>query len=265
MIKQNLRLMCLISFFIFGFFIDANAKTNYKSLHTGHDIIAKYECGKQGYQAISKDGYGGYSYGKWQISTQRRNNLPSTFDFFLTYLKDNNHIYYVKLQNAGGYQAAYKGNSYFINTWKKLAKEKSFNKSYDQFLLKTQIIPVYMRMDKNGNKNFDMITSWASDDNAIQAALKSTIIQHGPGGAYKIFQNICFNKKDMTKEDFLKSLYTYRLNKYPQHKKRYHAEYNDLKNYLQSGKSSIKKKEKTVKIAKAKNPSFWDKLVKLFS
>ena len=29
--------------FILSFFIDANAKTNYESLHTGHDIIAKYE------------------------------------------------------------------------------------------------------------------------------------------------------------------------------------------------------------------------------
>ena len=59
----------------------------------------------------------------------------------------------------------------------------------------------------------------------------------------------------MTKEVFLKRLYTYRLNKYPQYKKRYNAEYNDLKAYLQSGKSNIEKEEKTVKIAKAKNQS----------
>ena len=123
-------------------------------------------------------------------------------------------------------------------------------------------------MDKNGNINFDKITTWASEDNAIQAAVKSTIIQHGQGGAYKIFQEVCFREKNFTKEKFLKKLYAYRLNKFPKHKRRYHAEYNDLQNYLLSGKSIIinVEKNKEVKVTKVKNPdSFWHKLVKMFS
>lgn len=268
MIKYNFWLCYSIILFLLIFPITTRAKTNYESLHTGHNIIAKYECGKQGYQAISKDGYGGYSYGKWQISTQRRNNLPSTFDFFLTYLKDKNYKYYDILIKAGGYEAAYAGNTYFIKVWKRIANQKSFRNSYDRFLLEKEIIPVYTRMDKNGNINFDKITTWASEDNAIQAAVKSTIIQHGQGGAYKIFQEVCFKEKNFTKEKFLKKLYAHRLNKFPKHKRRYHAEYNDLQNYLLSGKSIIinVEKNKEVKVTKVKNPdSFWHKLVKMFS
>jgi len=266
MIKQIFWLSYYITLVIFGNIVTVQAKTNYDALHTKHDIVAKYECGKLGYQAISKDGYGGYSYGKWQISTWRKNNLPSTFDFFLTYLKDNNYKYYDILIQAGGYRAAYAGNKNFINIWKKIATEKSFRNSYDNFLLKKEIIPVYIRMDKNGNSNFNKLTSWASEDNAIQAAVKSTIIQHGQGGAYKIFQSICFNKNILTKEKFLEKLYTYRKIKYPEYKARYNAEYDDLKNYLLSGQSIIKNKKEEVIVAKVKNPdTFWQKLVKLFS
>jgi len=265
MIRQKTLAFWCIAMSILCYISDVNAKTDFNALHTKHDIVAKYECGNLGYQAISKDGYGGYSYGKWQISTQRRNNLPSTFDFFLTYLKDKNTNYYSRLINAGGYEAAYKGNKYFISTWKQIAQQKSFQQAYDSFLLDTQIIPVYSRMDKNGNANFDKVTSWASEDNAIQAAVKSTIIQHGQGGAYKIFQEILFCNTDYTKESFLKKLYAYRSYKYPQYKRRYMAELHDLESYLESGESQIKPVE--VAVIKVKKPelSFLEKLVKLIS
>jgi len=267
MIKQKtFSILWCVAAIILCHVPQVNAKTNFDALHTKHDIVAKYECGKLGYQAISKDGYGGYSYGKWQISTQRRNNRPSTFDFFLTYLKDRNTNYYSKLMKAGGYQAAYKGNKYFISTWKNIATQKSFQNIYDSFLLDTQIIPVYSRMDKNGNTTFDKITTWASEDNAIQAAVKSTIIQHGMGGAYKIFQNISYSKVTYTKEVFLKKLYAYRSYKYPQYKVRYNAELRDLQGYLMSGKSRIRKtKVAEIKVKKPDHTSVLEKLAKLIS
>lgn len=267
MIKQKyFSIVCYVAASILCHVTQVNAKTNYDSLHTHHDIVAKYECGKQGYQAISKDGYGGYSYGKWQISTQRKNSKPSTFDFFLTYLKDRNTNYYMKLMNVGGYKAAYNGNKYFISTWKRIAQQKAFQNIYDSFLLDTQIIPVYSRMDKNGNVNFDKVTTWASEDNAIQAAIKSTIIQHGQGGAYKIFQNILFGKVYYTKESFLKKLYAYRSYKYPKCRDRYRKELRDLERYLVSGESRIKKtKIAEVKVKKPDSDSILDKLAKLIS
>ena len=266
MIKQIFWLGCCMAMSILSQTNQVEAKTNYDALHTKHDIVAKYECGNLGYQAISKDGYGGYSYGKWQISTWRKNNLPSTFDFFLTYLKDKNNKYYDVLMKAGGYKAAYAGNTNFIETWKRIAKKESFQNTYDKFLLEKEIIPVYSRMDKSGNINLDKLTTWASEYNAIQAAIKSTIIQHGQGGAYKIFQRICSDKNTLTKEVFLKELYAHRKIKYPEYKARYNAEYDDLKDFLHSHEAAIKTQKEIVKVAKVKKPEyFWDKLVKLFS
>lgn len=263
MINKTTLVLCYVAAIILSHITCVNAKTNFDNLHTKHDVVAKYECGDMGYQAISKDGYGGYSYGKWQISTQRKNGKPSTFDFFLTYLKDKDSNYYKDLTAAGGYKAAYIGAKRFIVVWKHVAKKNDFQKLYDSFLLDTQIIPVYTRMDKNGSVSFDKLTTWASEDNAIQAAVKSTIIQHGQGGAYKIFQNIVSRVKG--KKDFLKKLYAYRTYKYPQYKVRYNAEYKDLETFLISGKSVIHKDIKIVMKVKKPGKKVSEKLVKLVS
>jgi len=260
MINKHFLALCCVAMISLGHITCVNAKTNFDNLHTKHDVVAKYECGDMGYQAISKDGYGGYSYGKWQISTQRKNGKPSTFDFFLTYLKENsNNNYYKDLNDAGGYKAAYMGTKRFTSVWRRIAGEKNFQRIYDKFLLDTQIIPVYIRMDKNGSNNFDILTTWASEDNAIQAAVKSTIIQHGQGGAYKIFQNILTRMS--SKKEFLKKLYAYRIYKYPQYKKRYNAEYKDLETYLISGKSKIHKDIKVVMKVKKPGKKVLEKLV----
>lgn len=268
MIKNKIWLCCYLTTLLLSQITPAEAKTNYDALHTKHDIVAKYECGKLGYQAISRDSYGGYSYGKWQISTKRINGKPSTFDFFLNYLKDNDKNIYIKLIKAGGYQAAFKGNENFIKTWKSLAKIESFKVVYDKFLLDTQIIPVYTRMDKSGNEKLDKITTWASENNAIQAALKSTIIQHGTGGAYKIFVNVLNMSKDINKDTFIENLYTYRKIHYPKYKTRYNSECKDIIAYLHSEETNkeVVKKDKIVIAAKTgKTLSWWDKLKKLIS
>lgn len=219
-----------------------NAKTNYNALHNNHEIIAKYEDGGKGYQAISKDNYGGYSYGKWQLSTNRKNNKPSTFDFFLKYAKENTPFIYNALEKAGGQPAAYSGNKFFIKTWKVLANTKEFQQTYDDFILHTQIIPVYKRLDEN--KNLDTVTTWGSENNAIQAAIKSTIIQHGSGGAYGIIRNIMEINKPKTKEAFLNDLYKYRANRFPKYKNRYISEHKELKKYLASKESIISNVQK---------------------
>lgn len=240
MIKKILWLCLSLMMYILSHANIAEARTNFDNLHMDHEIVAKYEHGHKGYQAISKDSYGGYSYGKEQISTWRKNGKSSTFDFFIKYTKDNNYKIYEKLIRAGGYQAAYKGKKSFINTWEQLANQKSFQKTYDKFLLDTQIIPVYVRLDKNkNNHNIQRITGWASEDNAIQAAIKSIIIQHGQGGAYKMLLKIAMYNPHLTKAKFLESLYGHRMKSFPQYKKRYVSEYRDLKNYLTSGKSII--------------------------
>lgn len=233
------RVLSLTLFLILGNQNIAQAKTNYNALHTQHDIIAKRECGTKGYQAISKDNYGGYSYGKWQLSTERRKNRPSTFDFFLKYTQENAPYIHDKLIKAGGQPAAYIGKPEFIETWKKLAERQDFQKIYEEFLLNTQIIPVYDRLDNLKDKRFDKVTTWGSTDNAIQAAIKSAIIQHGSGGAFGIIYNIMTIYNPTTKEQFLKKIYDYRKDRFPRYTNRYIAEYKDLNKYLSSGNSKI--------------------------
>lgn len=225
--------------------INAAAKTNYDALYTNHEIIAKYEHGGKGYGAVSKDCYGGYSYGKLQISTWRKNNKPSTFDFFMKYVQEHSPKTYHTLNSVGGQPAAFKGDKHFINTWKSLARKSDFRDLYDKFIHDTQIKPVYRRMDKSHNKRLDRVTSWSSTNNAIQAAIKSTIIQHGSGGAYKIISNIMNNINPETKEEFLSNIYRYRKKHYPQYAVRYNKEYRDLLAYLHSDKAIISIKQRT--------------------
>lgn len=218
---------------------EIEAKTNYSALHYNHDIIAKYENGGMGYKTISKDNYGGYSYGKWQISTERRNGKKSTFDFFMLFVEKNNYVLFKKLETAGGQEAAYRGDKKFIDTWNILAQDIKFQKLYDEFLLKEQIIPVYRRMDNANNIKLDAVTTWASSNNAIQAAIKSTIVQHGTGGAYGMIRNVMEIYNPKTKGEFLEKLYEYRAFRFPSYKNRYVSEYNDLFEYLNSNASKL--------------------------
>lgn len=204
----------------------AQAETNYSMLSNEHEVVAKYEHGGKGYSAISKDCVG-HSYGKWQISTKRVGGNKSTFDLFLVYLKQHNLHYYNELEKAGGYDNAYLGTETFKNTWKKVSKEQRFQKIYDEFILETQIKPAYKKFDTN--KKLDMVTTWGSTDMVVQAALHSIIIQHGIGGAYRLVINTIDRYKPSTPEDFVKSLYAYRTEKYSKYKTRYEREYADLK------------------------------------
>lgn len=202
------------------------AETNYSMLSNDHEVVAKYEHGGKGYSAISKDCVG-YSYGKWQISTKRVENHKSTFDLFLNYLKEHNISYYNELQKAGGYDNAYLGTENFKNAWKKISKQKDFQKIYEDFILETQIKPAYKNFDTN--KKLDNVTTWGSNDITVQAALHSIIIQHGIGGAYKIVNNTMTIYKPENPEDFIRCLYEYRSKKFSKYKSRYKREYADLK------------------------------------
>ena len=204
----------------------AQAETNYSMLSNEHEVVAKYEHGGKGYSAISKDCVG-HSYGKWQISTKRVGNNKSTFDLFLVYLKQHDLHYYNKLEKAGGYGNAYLGTENFKNTWKKISKQKDFQKIYEDFILETQIKPAYKNFDTN--KKLDNVTTWGSNDITVQAALHSIIIQHGIGGAYKIINNTMTIYKPENPEDFIRCLYEYRSKKFSKYKSRYKREYADLK------------------------------------
>lgn len=217
-----------------------DAKTDPEMLRSSaHEITAQYEHGGKGYSAIVKDNYGGYSYGKEQISTRRIGKAPSTFDAFMKYLKGKDVSMYKTLEKAGGWDSAFKGTQTFKNTWLKLANRADFQEIYNDFILDTQILPVYTRMDQATSVDLDKITTWGSQNSAVQAAIRSIIIQHGRSGAFNMIKNVVKKDNPKTMNDFINDLYTYRSKKFPDYKNRYTAEKNDLIAYLNSGKANI--------------------------
>lgn len=218
----------------------SEAKTDFNKLHLNHEIVNKYEHGGKGNASVNKDNYGGYSYGKNQISTERRNGKDSTFDFFLKFMREQDDTFATLFDLAGGWEAAYKGDPEFIDFWKTQCTKPEFNKLYDNFILSTQVAPTYRTMDNSKNPNLDKVTTWASENEAVQAAVQSTIIQHGPAGARKIIKHVMDYYKPKSALGFLHELYKYRAKKYPAYKNRYKDEGGELKNY-QNKINSLKK------------------------
>lgn len=220
----------------------ADAKTDPEALRSGaHQVTAKYEHGGKGYSAIVKDNYGGYSYGKEQLSTQRSNsNKPnSTFDSFLRYAGKKAPYIKKQLNDAGGWKGAYNGTKEFRQAWLKLANQQEFQSVYDDFILDTMVLPVFNRMDQATSVDLDKITRWGSQNGAMQAAIRSAIIQHGMGGAFDMICNVVKNHNPLNMGEFIRDLYGYRAKKFPMFKSRYTNECNDVIEYLKSNDSNI--------------------------
>ncbi len=217
----------------------AYAKTILDNIHTHHPVTAKYESGDKGYDCIVKDNYGGYSYGKDQISTERRDGKKSTFDYFMEYAKEKDSNIEYQLRIVGGWEAAHKGDPLFIAKWCEMTFRKDFQDVYDGFMRDREFIPVYKRMDNTKNKVFDQITTWASNNSGVQAAINSAIIQHGKNGSFNLMNKIVKNKKIKTPEDFVKALYNARAAKFPKYKSRYKNELSDIQNHMKSGNAKI--------------------------
>ena len=220
----------------------ADAKTDPEALRSGaHSVTAKYEHGGKGYSAIVKDNYGGYSYGKEQLSTRRlnKNNANSTFDAFMKYAGKKAPYIKKALDAAGGWQAAYRGTPTFKQAWLKLASQAEFRNVYDDFILDTQVLPVFNRMDNATTVNLDKITRWGSQNGAMQAAIRSAIIQHGREGAFRMICDVVKAHNPANMGEFIRDLYKKRAAKFPKYKSRYTAECDDVIKYLKSDESNI--------------------------
>ena len=220
----------------------ANAKTDPEMLRSGaHQVTAQYEHGGKGYKAIVKDNYGGYSYGKEQLSTRRlnSNDANSTFDAFMKYANKKAPYITKELEKAGGWQAAYKGTPEFKQAWIKLADQKEFQNIYDDFILDTQVLPVFNRMDQATSVDLGKITRWGSQNSAMQAAIRSAIIQHGRSGAFDMISKVVKAHNPANMGEFIRDLYAYRAKKFPAYKSRYNAEVKDVLDFLRSDESNI--------------------------
>ena len=217
----------------------ALAQTKINKIQTDHPVIAKYESGKKGYDCIAKDNYGGYSYGKYQISTERRDGKPSTFDYFMKYAKEKDPNIEYHLRKAGGWDAAHKGDKSFRDKWCEMSYRKDFQQVYDGFIRDNEFLPVYQKMDNASHKTFNKITDWASKNKAVQASIHSAIIQHGKNGAFKLMKAAIETNKINKPEDFIKAIYDIRIAKYPKYKSRYKSEFADVSKYLKNKEAKI--------------------------
>lgn len=221
---------------------DASGLTDPEALRSGaHQVTAQYEHGGKGYKAIVKDNYGGYSYGKEQLSTRRLNSkhANSTFDAFIKYAGKKAPYIKKSLDAAGGWEGAFKGTPTFKQAWLKLADQKEFQDVYDDFILDTQVMPVFDRMDQATSVNLDKITRWGSQNAAMQAAIRSAIIQHGRDGAFRMICDVVKAHNPANMGEFIRNLYNKRAAKFPKYKSRYTAECNDVIEYLKSNDSNI--------------------------
>lgn len=209
------------------------------NIQVHHPVVAKYESGKKGYDCVAKDNYGGYSYGNYQLSTERRNGNPSTFDYFMKYAKKKDPNIEFHLRKAGGWEAAHKGDKAFIDKWCELTYRKDFRDVYDGFFKEEEFMPVYKRMDKSPVDWMKKVTDWASNNKATQAALQSAIVQHGKGGAYDLIKTVLKGKKKISEEEFIKELYAERAKQFSKYRTRYKNECADVLKYLNSDESKI--------------------------
>lgn len=220
----------------------ADAKTDPEALRSGaHSVTAKYEHGGKGYSAIVKDNYGGYSYGKEQLSTRRLNpkNANSTFDDFMKYAGKKAPYIKKALEAAGGWQGAYRGTKEFKDAWLKLANQAEFRGIYDDFVVDTQVLPVFNRMDNATSVDLDKITKWGSENSAVQAAIRSAVIQHGRSGAFDMIAKVVKAHNPANMGEFIRDLYKYRAAKFPKYKSRYTSECDDVIEFLKSSDSNI--------------------------
>lgn len=164
-------------------------------------LSAEFESGnnKNIINRKKDDPVGGYSYGTYQIETKK-----GTMRDFINYLKRcaEYNEYYNKIQNSGGYEAAYNGTSKFISNWKKMSLEPDFLAAQKKFIIEKKLKPAIIKTNDIYGLNINCRKP------VIKDVLFSTVTQHGESGASHVFHNAL--GKDVSRlsdEDIINRIY----------------------------------------------------------
>jgi len=150
--------------------------SNFKFSDELGSLSSKYESrGNPG--AIGYDTTGGWSYGTYQIAAK-----TGAMDDFMNYAKSAHPDIHSKLQAAGGAAAAKQGTDTFKQTWKSVMGTAAGNKAQHGFGVQLYFTPAAAKVKRN--TGIDVTTR----SKTVQDVLWSTAIQHGNGGASKIFK-----------------------------------------------------------------------------
>jgi len=178
------------------------------------EYVAKFESGRRGSLTVAWDSTGGTSYGKYQHAAKvggtkafidwcAKNGGSFGKAFADAMYKAND-----KLPNKGGKHGFDTGskNGPTVDVWKKFASDPGFATLEHQFI-KSKYYDVAL-----GKLNGEL-QGLVQGDRGLQESLWSTAVQHGPGGAVKIFSGVY--KPGMSKEDYIKAIYEKRGNSFP--------------------------------------------------
>lgn len=159
-------------------------------VHSLGTLSARFESGNRGIEAIGYDRQGGTSYGKYQISSR-----AGSMERFIHFLEGKAPDWAQRLQSAGPADTGSRAGA-MPEVWKEMAAEDpvKFGNLQHAFIRREYYMPARdMILDQTG-LNFDEAPS------ALQEVLWSTAVQHGPGGAARIFGQAA--DKFLAAEDF---------------------------------------------------------------
>lgn len=166
-------------------------------------FVASRESGKDGSRAVGFDANGGTSYGKFQISSK-----AGTFDSFIKWLDGNGYEGVAsELRSAGDPDSGSRDGT-VPNAWRALVESAAItDEMQERFIRETHFDPA-MRGAPDG------LREAAEGNNALQAAIFSTAVQHGPAAARRLMHK-AWDGSDGDPDTFLYLLYEERKTQFP--------------------------------------------------
>ena len=169
------------------------------------DTIAAKESGSEGVMAIGYDRTGGTSYGKWQLSSK-----TGSYEEWLQLLEKRggeSAAIAQRLRASGATNTGSKKGAHVDAYLREAAAHKElFEETQRESLLKNNYNPALKRIKSQE------LQGMIGNDAALQEMLFSTAVQHGGGGAAKIFNTVY--KQGMSREDLIRAVYAERGGKF---------------------------------------------------
>jgi hypothetical protein len=168
------------------------------AIGTGLGAVAeKYESGGRGSGTVGWDKVGGTSYGKKQISSK----AGAMTDFLKFLDKTGKGDIAKKLREAGIEKDTGSTSGKAVDAWKEVVASGALGDSENEWLGQGYKQALKGLSDQS-------LQSRINGSRALQEMLFSTAVQHGPGGAMKIFNGVF--KPGMTDEQLVKAVYAER-------------------------------------------------------
>ncbi|GAB7079516.1 VgrG-related protein [Megalodesulfovibrio paquesii] len=164
-------------------------------------LAARFESGPEGIAAIGYDRVGGTSYGKYQLSSR-----AGTMSRFITYLREEEPEWANKLSASGSANTRGRRGA-MPDAWREIAQENParFEELQDDFIMKTNYHPARQAILEATKVDIGECSP------VLQDVLHSTAVQHGPGGASRIFinalQKVGATSENVAEEQLIERVY----------------------------------------------------------